>query len=559
MSNITIPLKSDLATAATYENSIDAKYKIFMAELKNYPVPNVYAEKETYSQEAWGLTLGSRSTQNQIWKDAYALNLSAGNGELNTYSFTAPFVSKIKKILQWKVKTAAYFEGEYNNDANSFLTFDGTAGRIASRTGTPHSLSLYDTGTQYGAQKKAFIGTAGGNKFLIYAGATTIRTVPCDANGIPTGTGIGTALASNDLGNGCKSGSTIVIGAVANKFWVYYIAAEGKNGGQFGYTRVKTRGSLYTLNSNGTITLVGHGAIQDTGQGSNGYVQSYHNITGSYFHSNGHAYVHLYGLSHRQNGLKQLRVISDINCNVTNSFSESIIRSAQQSSGIPSGSKTINVGWTGSRMLYTRGTTIYEMDASVDQSTGQTCAGDYLYPFAFCETVSKMSTSSQNIIIPSSNDRFTVYGTDVNGTISGIGGANSLFVYEVDTSTSQDNGFKGIYLKAKAVDQNGFTSFTQLLKLYLNDVLAQTVGIISEDGMADPNTIGTSLKIDNEHQEFVEFTLTNQEINDYKAKLQLKLEKNGSVQPAKIAFGATGGTYAAPTGNYEVSSLTIQL
>lgn len=558
MATIAIPLKNDVAVPH-YEQMIDAKYQLPMVELKNYPVPNVYADEEIYSQEAWGLTFSTRAAQNQIWKDVYALNPAVGNGELTTYSFTAPFTSKIKRIFRGRIKAAAYFKGKYNDNPYSFLTFAGMAGRIASRTGVRHNLLLYDSGTKYGAQKKAFMGTAGGNKFLIYAGGREIRTVPCNENGVPNGTGISTSLASNNLGDGCRSGSTIVFGAIANKFWVYYIAAEGASGGSYNrYTRVKARGSLYTLNTNGSITLVGHGAVHDSGQGSGGNIKNYYNIAGSYFHSNGHAYVLLYGYSYRDYSSKQLRIVTDVNCNVTSSFSESVIRKAEESVGI-SGNRAINVGWTGSKVLYTRGSTIYEVNAAVDQSTGESCAGHYVYPFAFSETTLKMSTASQNIVIPSSNDRLKIFGADVNGTVTNLGRESALFIYEVGTSKSQDSGFKGIYLKAKAVDQNGFSIYTQLLKLYLNEILTRTVEINSEDGIAAPNTIGKDLRINNDYQAFLDLRLSNQEVKDYRVKLRLKLEKGGSQQPAKIAFGATSGTYAGPKGNYEVSSLIVQL
>ena len=213
---IAIPLKASEGggNAADYETTIDSQYLLHTMQLKNYPIPNIYADGTDISQEAWGLQITSRAAQNTAWKGSLALNAAVGTGTLTRDSFTGKFNQTIAIISNASLQLG-YFMNDpvytFGYSVANNLTWITAKEGVSS--GANVALAAH-SGDSWGFDYS-------GSQYLAKPNWQTLYIYPADADYMPTSwTSIASIATASYAG-----GSTEVVWA---KDWYIYTIAAGQ-------------------------------------------------------------------------------------------------------------------------------------------------------------------------------------------------------------------------------------------------------------------------------------------------------------------------------------------
>lgn len=535
MAGLQIPLKAGASGAAVaYDTAVDGSYNIFSAALKNYPVTNAFVDGADTSQEKWGLQVTNRTAQNNIFKGQLSYGVASGTGALSRKSITYPFTKTIVSLDSGNVQTAIYQNGfpTVTLDETNKVILNTKTGGYATAVGSSSD------------DKVGFVAT-NTNKFLCVGNSGgVVKVYSVNANYAVTG------LASSFTISGRR---TWVVAAKNQYVWVVSCLAYG---GGAGYDQI-WYGGLYSCSSAGVLTLVGSEVT--LGTVTNGNQQSISNqltALGSYVVANT---CHLFceGTASGNYGMR-IRFYNTINMSTVSGFTTTQVK-VESANGLAgngtsvwswfnygyTGYYNLNVGFDGTQLnivtnLGTAATPdIYQITNSVGGwvDTTVNAFANFDYHLRYTKTTALQSTQANNVLI--NNSTINIKGTTVVGTYTNLHQA-VVMIYEMDGTIEQDAaaGNKG-YIMPCTASANG-SGNDLVLKLNGTTYLTKTL----------QNTINWSVSQN--------FTVTYIAVGASKLNFELYLE-NSDGDDMKIGFGLSGGTYAAPTGNYETSTINVTI
>lgn len=537
---IAIPLKttSSGGSAAAYDTVVDATYSVYNAALKDYPVTNAFTDGADTSVTKWGLQSTNRTTQNNIFKGHLSHTTAAGTSALSLKSITYPFTRTISSLDSGNVQTMFYQNGlptvKFNttNKNISNVYVGGYATAIGGST----------------RNKNIFIASSGGNRFAVQADSSgNVYTYSLNANNAVTGLAQTLAI----------SGRRAWVIAAKNQYvWVVTMHFTGNTNTD----AYRIYGRLYSVSSTGVLTLVGSEvSILSLNQGNGAGSSSFSSAVGSYVINNtAHLIVDIvggssYSTKHQGYHTVDLATVSAF------TFTQRQITTADTSvasgdlgyNGFgPSSSNRyteIVTGFNGTYCLYVTNLGTAATPDVYRVSTGATFADSTVNYFATFDYMCRLKASTTLLSTANSNwycdtsSTFKVLGTVAHsGTFTNLY-QSLVFMYEMTGTNQMDDvgAFKDMPFPCAALPA-GEADFTLKLNgsAYLTKNYANTINFNTSSNF--------------------NWTITRVAVNATKLNFELAFANNGAVD-TKIGFSLNGGTYAAPTGNYELSTINVCL
>lgn len=318
------------------------------------------------------------------------------------------------------------------------------------------------------------------------------------------------------------------------------------------------KGQLYSISTAGVLSTVGAQVViytspngVDTGEGMYGRL----NGLGSYVVNNvSHVISSAVAQSGNQPNAMRSRIYNTVDLATVTVFTTTAVKQESVGAnnsdylGIGIAKACLNVGYDGSfglvvTNLGTAGTPdVYKVNAAggfVDAAVNY--FDTYLNPCRYRNTTTKLSTAASNTNVSATNT-FRVDDTALaGGTFTNLH-LNCIWMYEMTGTNAEDDtgttSLKGVYLGCSAL---GSSSGNMTLKVNGTLALTKTWNNINITASNMNWTFTSVLDIATTKLTF---------LTEFANSLGLD---------CKIGYGTNGGTYATPTGTFELSSITVLL
>ena len=488
-------------TAASYLDTIDWAYNVYSARLMQFNIPNARNDWVHDSQARWWLcSVPNRYNQNANWDAQIASATTSWSTNLDLYSITNEFDVNIElmEAIQWK---GAIYTQYYPQ-----VTFNETSDKLATSKNSVVSSTISTV-----QNKKTYIWVSGGNYFCYVASGATVKSYPCDVNGIITSTTPGDTETMS-------LASTVWVAAAYNQYlWLCGTYYDGVN-------TISIKWALYSINSSGVITQISTNVTIRTTTPWVGLTQ-----VSSYFGSyvkNTTAYCFAINAWLNWWTLYDTQSYFTINLWTVSGFTHTEVRGQNDtttwspySMGMSNAYIPVWYDWT--QLLADLNGTIYQLTWASFTSSGTSAIVTQANWMRYTNSISKQSTATLNI--HSSSTSLFINNSQVNWSLAAS--TRIMAIYKV-TGTNEDDdaaAFLNLYSETP-----GALSEALYVQLKINTVTYSTFdnsidGIMSLSSATD-QTIGAQSITQNMHL------------------------VNTNSQQVKMWFGLTGGTYAAPTG-----------
>lgn len=501
------------SSAASYEDVIDSSYLIYSASLKNYPVASAFVStiSANESQEKWGLQIPSRTLQNDARKTELSFNAASGATALSLHSITWPFESALSNLDTASIQTGLYLNGYATVQTIDLALWNIDNIKISGTTEVAYGSTTAGTVPQH-TGARGFVCDVAWTKFLVYQYEhRNAHVVELDANysfvSVKAVLETSNSLAAGDEGN--------VVGSNGAYFWT--IGTEGS---------ATTVCRLYQLDSLWQPTQIGADNVINASR----EVQA------------GSSYrlwneIHYLSKEYASNRILKLRIDATVLTWPTLTVDQNFTTSAGFQwwtyifwSSFDTGlDRFYATDWSGRIWSWSGATNPTEIHPA--WTYGNIVSWLYINPAHGGDVIAD--------ILDYENQLFYSNGSDLvmKGNVFGTWMGNKMiFMYEWTTTGKQSDDFVGMY-----VEWYAFAHDDGYLRLKVNG---------TQEALIDPqNTITPEWFCPL-------FSLTDVALSAQEVDFELVWD-NVNLISSRIYFGTTWGTYNAPIGNYETSSMNV--